>query len=238
MEWLEGEDLARRLARKPLTLPETLSLMRRVAEALATAHLHGIIHRDLKPSNLFLRQGRPEDVVVLDFGLARRTLPSQALTGSHVVLGTPGYMAPEQASGQGEVLPSADIFSLGCVLYECLTGKAPFSAPHLAATLAKILFIEPEPLRALRPELPAVLEELLQRMLAKAPERRFPDASSLLTVLALLQVRMQAEPSSPLPTGTPSLRFAGSEQHLVSVLLAAPRSAAGQSSAHQTPDRW
>jgi serine/threonine protein kinase/tetratricopeptide (TPR) repeat protein len=221
MEWLEGEDLSRRLARQPLSLPETLSLMRRVAEALATAHRHGIIHRDLKPSNLFLRHGRPDDVVMLDFGLARRTLPSQALTGSHVVLGTPGYMAPEQASGEGEVLPSADIFSLGCVLYECLTAQPPFSAPHFAAVLAKILFAPPTPLRTLRAELPESLQALVDRMLAKDPHQRVPDATHLLPLL-------------PPPDSMPDLDGLGptrvarrdspmqATQQLVTILLAAP----------------
>ncbi|MFY0579420.1 serine/threonine-protein kinase [Cystobacter fuscus] len=98
MEWLEGEDLAQRLARGPLSLEETLRLMSRVAEALSVAHARGIIHRDLKPSNLFLRQGQAEAAVVLDFGLARHQFESQVLTGSAMLLGTPRYMAPEQAS--------------------------------------------------------------------------------------------------------------------------------------------
>ncbi|HEX8704743.1 MAG TPA: serine/threonine-protein kinase, partial [Myxococcaceae bacterium] len=221
MEWLEGEDLARRLARQPLTLPETLALMRRVAEALATAHLHGIIHRDLKPSNLFLRNGRPEDVVMLDFGLARRTLPSQALTGSHVVLGTPGYMAPEQASGQGEVLPSADIFSLGCVLYECLTAQPPFSAPHFAAVLAKILFAPPTPLRTLRAELPETLQVLVDRMLAKDPHQRVPDASHLLSLLPYPDSMPDIEGLSPTRVQRRDSPMQASQQ-LVTILLAAP----------------
>ncbi|HYO64452.1 MAG TPA: serine/threonine-protein kinase, partial [Archangium sp.] len=93
MEWLEGEDLTHRLLRQPLTLSEVVSLLRRAAEGLATAHRQGIVHRDLKPSNLFLRQGRLEEVVVLDFGLARHILASQSMTGSSTVLGTPAYMA-------------------------------------------------------------------------------------------------------------------------------------------------
>jgi serine/threonine protein kinase len=221
MEWLEGEDLARRLARKPLSLPETLSLMRRVAEALSTAHLHGIIHRDLKPSNLFLRGGRPEDAVMLDFGLARRTLPSQALTGSHVVLGTPGYMAPEQASGQGEVLPSADIFSLGCVLYECLTAQPPFSAPHFAAVLAKILFAPPTPLRTLRAELPESLQALVDRMLAKDPHQRVPDASHLLSLLPFPDSMPELEGLSATHVVRRDSPMQATQQ-LVSILLAAP----------------
>jgi tetratricopeptide (TPR) repeat protein len=236
MEWLEGEDLARRLARQPLSLEESLALLRRATEALALIHERGVIHRDLKPSNLFLRHGRPEDVVLLDFGLARHLVPSLALTAHQMVLGTPGYMAPEQASAQSQLTPSADIFSLGCVLYECLTGKPPFAAPHFVAALAKILFTEPEPPRSVRPELPEALEELLLRMLAKAPERRPPTASSLLTALAPLRTGLVPEPSPLPPAGTPSLRLAGSEQHLVSVLLAAPRATGPQPSGHGPED--
>ncbi len=224
MEWLEGEDLAQRLSRQPLSLQEALALLRNTAQALAVAHQRGVIHRDLKPSNLFLRHGRPEEVVLLDFGLARHVLPSSALTATQMVLGTPGYMAPEQASSQSALSPSADIFSLGCVLYECLTGKPPFAAPHFVAALAKILFAEPAPLRSLRPELPSALEELLERMLAKVPERRFPEASSLLAALAQLDSRLAAKPSTAAPLSTPALHLAGAEQHLVSVLLAAPLS--------------
>ena len=196
MEWLEGEDLAQRLLRQPLSIEEALALLRNAAQALAVAHQQGVIHRDLKPSNLFLRHGRPEEVVLLDFGLARHVLPSSALTATQMVLGTPGYMAPEQASSQSALTPAADIFSLGCVLYECLTGKPPFSAPHFVAALAKILFTEPVPLRSLRPELPSALQELLERMLAKAPEHRFPEASSLLTALEQLMQRLEAASSS------------------------------------------
>lgn len=236
MEWLEGEDLGQRLARQPLSLEEALALLRQAAEALARAHQRGVIHRDLKPSNLFLRQGRPEDVVLLDFGLARHLVPSMALTASQVVLGTPGYMAPEQVSAQAPLTASADIFSLGCVLYECLTGKAPFSAPHFVAALGKILFTEPEPLRALRPELPEALEEFLQHMLAKAPARRLPDAASLTGALERLRARLASEPSAPLSASTPPLRLAGSEQHLVSVLLAAPRATEEEALAERSQD--
>jgi serine/threonine protein kinase len=228
MEWLEGEDLARRLARQPLSLEEALALLRNTSQALALAHQHGVIHRDLKPSNLFLRNGRPEDVVLLDFGLARHQVPSLALTASQMVLGTPGYMAPEQASAQSQLTPSADLFSLGCIFYECLTGRPPFSAPHFVAALAKILFTEPEPLRSLRPELPEALEVLLQRMLAKAPAQRFPEASRLLEALDALDAQRETGSSTTAPGSTPALRLSGAEQQLVSVLLAAPLSTEGQ----------
>ncbi|MGZ3460629.1 MAG: serine/threonine-protein kinase, partial [Archangium sp.] len=219
MEWLEGEDLAQRLARQPLSPSEALLLLRRVAEALAIAHQRGIIHRDLKPSNLFLRQGRVDDVVVLDFGLARHLLASQAVTSAATVLGTPAYMAPEQASCQKDLTPSADIFSLGCVLYRCLTGHQPFSAPHLAASLAKILFAEPPPLRGLRRDLPPRLQVLVDRMLAKTPEQRLPDAMELLKALDGLE-RLPDTVELERETGAEGL--AGVEQWLVSVLLVRP----------------
>ncbi len=222
MEWLEGEDLAHRLLHHPLSLSETLLLVRRVAEGLATAHAQGIIHRDIKPSNLFLRRGKVEDVVVLDFGLARQVAPSQALTGSATVLGTPGYMAPEQASTQQAIAPSADIFSLGCVLYECLAGQAPFRAPHLAAVLAKILFSEPTPLRTLRPELPAALLTLVDQMLAKDSVQRPADARHLLLALAQLEALPEVAPPGR-PGSSPAHRMTQAEQHLVSVLLATPQ---------------
>ncbi|HEX5749428.1 MAG TPA: protein kinase [Archangium sp.] len=219
MEWLEGEVLSHRLARQPLGLPETLSLLRRAAEALTTAHQQGIVHRDLKPSNLFLRGGRPEEVVLLDFGLARyvtRTLV--AVTGTGAVVGTPGYMAPEQASSAPEIPPAADIFSLGCVLYECLTGRPPFAAPHFAATLAKILYAEPARLEVLRPGLPAGLQVLVDRMLAKDPRQRLADAPRLVEALGALE----SVPELLLPRAGAEPRFDSgveAEQKLVSVLL-------------------
>ncbi|WP_437672036.1 serine/threonine-protein kinase [Sorangium sp. So ce131] len=221
MEWLDGEDLARRLARQPLSLAETLSLLRHAAEALAEAHARGIIHRDIKPSNLFLRDGRPEGVVLLDFGLARHALPSCVMTGSQTMLGTPGYMAPEQAAQQSELTPAADIFSLGCVLYECLAGEPPFRAPHLVAALAKILFTEPAPLQKLRPELPDVFQGLVDSMLAKEPSRRLPAARDLLEALEALRARLEAAPGASAPEDAPLPSLAG--QQLATVLLAAPR---------------
>ncbi len=205
MEWLEGEELGRRLARQPLSLSDTLMLIRRCADALRTAHSQDIVHRDIKPSNLYLRGGKVEDVVLLDFGLARIAATSlPPLTKSMAVLGTPGYMAPEQASSQQDISPAADIFSLGCVLYECLTGHAPFFASHLAAVLAKILYAEPVPLRTLRPELPASLQSLVNRMLAKAPEERLADGHHLMRSMVELEAMGELPP--PKPSALPAPR--------------------------------
>jgi tetratricopeptide (TPR) repeat protein len=157
-----------------------------------------------------------------------------AMTASQMVLGTPGYMAPEQASSQSLLTASADIFSLGCVLYECLTGQPPFSAPHFVAALAKILFTEPPPLRSLRPELPAALEQLLLRMLVKDPAQRLADASSLLAALEPLraEVRTALPPAALSDAPLPSL--ADAAQQLVSVLLAAPRSTSSENAGPQS----
>src|SRR5262245_13614574 len=122
MEWLAGEDLEKRLCRGPLSLSESLTLIGRAAEALAVAHAAGVVHRDLKPSNLFLCDGELERVVLLDFGIAQNDAISRAITRSGVVVGTPAYMAPEQARGERHLTAAVDVFSLGCLLFRCLTG--------------------------------------------------------------------------------------------------------------------
>jgi hypothetical protein len=214
MEWLDGEDLARRLSRGPLSIAEALVLLRRAAEALALAHGQGLVHRDLKPSNLFLRGGQVERLALLDFGIARRSAASQTVTATGMIVGTPSYMAPEQVRGERPLLPAADVFSLGCVLFECITGKAPFKAEQVMAVLAKILFEEPPRLHQVCPEAPEAVDALLSRMLAKSAESRFQDAPALLAALdALDELR-------PLPTTSPPAL--GGEQQLLSVLMATP----------------
>ena len=136
MEWLDGEDLKARLERAPLTMSEAVTLATRVAEALGAAHARGIVHRDLKPSNLFLPGGQIEQVKVLDFGIAHREGRTQ-LTRTGTMLGTPEYMAPEQARSAGSIDPRVDVFALGCVLFQCLTGTLAFGGDSTAAILAK-----------------------------------------------------------------------------------------------------
>src|SRR5690242_2956832 len=147
MPWLEGLDLQRRLESGKLGVTEALILARRIADALAYLHERGLIHRDLKPSNVFLVNDSFETVKVLDFGIARATMPTRQMTISGVLIGTPGYMAPEQARGDRELTPAVDVFALGCVLFECLAGKPLFSGKHMMAVLAKVLFEEPPRLR-------------------------------------------------------------------------------------------
>ena len=222
MEWLEGEDLGQRLRRQPLTLEEVMVLLRNVATALAAAHEATIFHRDLKPSNLFLRDGSVDGVALIDFGLARRAFSGGNLTQTGMVVGTPEYMAPEQARGDRQIGPSADIFSLGCVVFECLTGQPPFVHEHIAAVLAKILFEEPPPLSRARPDLPADLGNLVARMLAKKPEARIANAIELKKELDGLG---QISSGTPRPRRTalssgPKAPPVDGEQILVSVVMA------------------
>jgi tetratricopeptide (TPR) repeat protein len=213
MPWLDGEDLAQRLGRGPLDPAEATRLLRRVADALAVTHDAGVLHRDLKPSNLFLCEGDIDRVVVIDFGLAR-IVGTSAVTRVGTLLGTPGYWAPEQARGE-PADPRTDLFALGCVFYECLTGRPVFLAEHVMALLAKVLFEELPPPSALRQELPAELDALTLKLLARDPAARFQDARSLLhAVDALRAVRPTAPPAAPAATLT------AGEQRVLSVLLA------------------
>src|SRR5262249_30654931 len=159
-------------ARQGLTIFEALRLAKRVAEALGVAHKQGVVHRDVKPSNIFLRSGDVEQAVVLDFGVARPAEMNSVLTRTGAVVGTPGYMSPEQARGDREIDARADVFSLGGVLFKCLTGQAAFAAESVVAQLAKILFYEAPHVRELRPGVPLELDDLVARMLAKEASRR------------------------------------------------------------------
>lgn len=220
MEWLEGEDLLARLARGPLDVVESVTLARGVAEALAFAHARGVIHRDLKPGNLFLVEGRVDAVKVLDFGIAQ-LLAGARLTQTGNLVGTPGYMAPEQARGVELVDTRADVFSLGCVLYQCLTGEAAFAGTQIMAVLARILFDEPLRVREKRPDVPAALDALIARMLAKSPRERPRDGHAVLEALRTIEEASEGalRSSSPLVVA-----LTEREQRAVAVsLIAAPR---------------
>ncbi|MDC0683076.1 serine/threonine-protein kinase [Sorangium atrum] len=187
MEWLSGESLSARLSRGPLDVEESVALVRAVADALGAAHARGIVHRDIKPSNLFLPGGAADRVKVLDFGIARLSGASARLTRTGALVGTIGYMAPEQASGERAQLDArADVFSLGCVLFECLTGRPAFQGRHLMTILTKLLQEEPPRASALRPEVPQALDELVAQMLAKRPAERPADGAAVVRCLDAL----------------------------------------------------
>ena len=182
MEWLEGEDLARRLTRGALTAAEAIDLVRRVADGLSALHARGGVHRDLKPANLFLEGGEPAQAKLLDFGIARAAA-ALAVTSTGTVMGTPGYTAPEQARGAKDVDARADVFALGCVLFECLTGRAAFRGEHVMAVLAKVLLEDPPRLGDVAPDAPVELEALVARLLHKDPARRPRDGGEVRDLL-------------------------------------------------------
>jgi serine/threonine-protein kinase len=175
MEWVEGPTLARRLRQGPLPVPEALTLGRQVADALSVAHRHGVVHRDLKAENVLLT---PEGhAKIADFGLAKRldggtsTEGESALSVEGAVVGTYRSMAPEQARGQ-EVDSRADLFALGVLLYECLTGESPFLGPTPLATLERVCAHQPPPVRERNEDVPPEFSSLIDELLEKEPQRR------------------------------------------------------------------
>ena len=217
MEWLEGEDLGQALARGPLEVTDSVALARRVAESLAAAHSQGIVHRDVKPRNLFLVGGSVRDVRLLDFGLVRLRDQASALTGTGFILGTPGYVSPEQVRGARDVGPATDVFALGCVLFKCVTGSAAFVGEDLVAQLAKVLFEDPPLVSELRPGVPAELDELVARIMAKEEALRPRDAAALATELEALEVLVASR--GPRRLSVPP-HLTGAGQRIVSVVVA------------------
>jgi len=188
MEWLDGVDLEERMQKAPLTVQESLALVRRAADALGAAHERGIVHRDIKPSNLFLVGGDIEQAKLLDFGIARSRQATRPATRTGMLLGTPGYMAPEQTLGAKDLTPAADVFALGCVLYECLTGDAAFSGEHLMVVLAKIILGQTPRVRSVRSRVPQALDDLVACMLAKDPEQRPRDGKEVARAIRALEM--------------------------------------------------
>jgi tetratricopeptide (TPR) repeat protein len=214
MEWLEGETLAGRLSRKPMAVQETIDLGIRVAGALSEAHSHGVIHRDLKPSNLLLPGGEIRLTTLLDFGIAwagARSGPAE----SAEVMGTPSYMAPEQARGDETLDGRADLFALGCILFECLSERPAFRGEHTQALLAKVLFEEPPHLLELLPELSPALADLVFRLLSKQASDRLETARQVVEELSHLQKSERLQAGSAR-----SARLTAREQRAACVLLA------------------
>jgi serine/threonine protein kinase len=173
MELLEGVDLKQAFADRRLkTLDDKFDVMEQVCEGLAFAHANGIVHRDLKPANLHLMT--TGQVKIMDFGLAR--LVGSDMTRLGTVMGTPHYMSPEQVRGE-HVDARSDVFSLGCVFYELLTGKKPFDGDSLHSVLYKVMQAEPAPLGTVATTVPAALAQVIERAMARAAADRFPDAS-------------------------------------------------------------
>ena len=198
LELVEGGTLADRLRGEPQPPPAAAELVRTLARAVEHAHSRGIVHRDLKPANVLIspqsavpspQSGDPGlgtgdgglgTVKVTDFGLAKRASAESHLTQTGAILGTPSYMAPEQAAGDGAAVgPPTDVYALGAILYECLTGRPPFKAATVMDTVLQVLHDDPVPPSRLQPKLPRDLETVCLKCLAKRPEQRYPSAAEL-----------------------------------------------------------
>lgn len=216
MEWLEGEDLRARIARDVMPVADAVAVARQVADALASVHAFGIVHRDLKPGNVFLVGSNARDVRLLDFGLVRMLGETAVLTSATTVLGTPSYMAPEQTRAGRVVDARSDVFSLGCVFFECLTGQPPFTGENSFAILAKIAFDDAPRPRDLRPDLPVAFDFLLGRMLAKDPATRLADGAAVRAAIDALDDEERGAGELVEPVGV----LTKNEQRLVSILIA------------------
>jgi serine/threonine-protein kinase len=196
MPFVDGESLRRRLDReKQLSIPDSVAIGRAVAGALSHAHGMGIVHRDIKPENILFTAGQP---VVTDFGIARAVgvAGGDQLTRTGMAIGTPAYMSPEQAAGERDLDARSDVYALGCVLYEMLAGQAPFTGPTAQAVLARHAVDPVPPLRTVRQTVPATLEAVVLRALAKTPADRFRTAGELADALE------QSEKTSELTAPT------------------------------------
>ena len=178
MEFVDGPNLAQFQAGRALPPARAAAILKPLAEAIHYAHQKGILHRDLKPSNVLIDPfGEPR---ITDFGLAKQLGGDSDLTAVGQVLGTPGYLPPEQAdTSHGPLTPAADVYSLGAILYYMLTARAPFAAGSLRETLRQMLGSDPVPPRTLNPEVPRDLETICLKCLQRSPARRYPTAQAL-----------------------------------------------------------
>jgi tetratricopeptide (TPR) repeat protein len=231
MPYVAGESLRARIQREgQVPLADALQIARDVAAALDYAHGNGVVHRDIKPENILLSGGR---ALVLDFGIARALSGEELdgatlerLTETGLSLGTPAYMSPEQASGSGRLDQRTDVYSLGCVLYEMLTGETPYTGSNARAIIAK-LFVEPVPrVRTLRDTVSAAVEHAVARALAKSPTDRFPSAAAFAEALApetLARLSTAPAISATMPVANPrrSRRLAVAGAVVVGAAIAA-----------------
>jgi eukaryotic-like serine/threonine-protein kinase len=209
MELLEGTDLRKRVQQGTLPAPEAVEIGGQVAEGLAFAHQRGIVHRDIKPANIMLLERGPAKI--MDFGLARMRVADHK-TSTGIVLGTPRYMSPEQISGQ-PVDHRSDIFSLGIVLWEMLTGRRLFSGTEMAQVSHSITYDEHEPPTRVNPELPAMLDFVVARALKKDPAVRYQDADEMAADLhtCLAELRARASTADEPGEGSRTLKLGDSE---------------------------
>ena len=194
-EYVEGESLQARLKKtRPLPLGEAVRIGADVLRALAYAHSKGVIHRDIKPGNIII--ATTGEAKIADFGVARPV--NSSLTGTNSLLGTPNYMSPEQVKSS-PIMPRADLFSAGVVLYEMLTGVKPFAAADIGGILYNVVNVEPPPVDKLNPTIPRAVARVVTKLLMKAPQARYPSAADALADLERIR------PSAAPPAGVTTL---------------------------------
>lgn len=232
LEFVSGGSLALRLRGTPLSPDDAAWIVEQLARAMHHAHEHGIIHRDLKPANVLLHvDSAPQDMLgppqlasvraatpkITDFGLAKNVAVSADLTPSNIVCGTPAYMAPEQAAANSKQLgAAADVYALGAILYECLTGRPPFQGPTPADTLLQVLSEEPVAPSRLQRTVPRDLETIALKCLHKEPARRYASAQELADDLHRFQV---GEPIVARPVGLVERALKWTRRHPTVALL-------------------
>jgi eukaryotic-like serine/threonine-protein kinase len=221
MEWLEGEDLSKRQRRAPLGTRDAVEVIRRAAQALAAIHSRSIVHRDLKLSNLFLVRGRGTAVKLIDFGVVKPAAGDEFQTEVGTILGTPHYMAPEQARG-ADVDPRADVYALGSVLFRLLTGRNVFETEHVIALLGRLVLEDPPRPSQFRFDIPEKLDAVVHRAISRQREERYDNAGEFARALARVgplnndapqversasQVRPRRPPREDTQTGTTGNRL-------------------------------
>ena len=220
MPYIDGESLRVQMDReKQLSIEDALRLTREIASALAYAHQHGVVHRDIKPENVLLADGI---ALVADFGIARAMSASveHQQTATGIIVGTPLYMSPEQASSSAEVDARSDLYSLGCVLYEMLAGEPPFTGSNAMAVLARHALEEIPPLNTRRPDIADELESVVRKSLAKNPADRYATAAGFVEALSAATASPTVSPQRPgsalVPNSLPRerTRFIGRETEL------------------------
>lgn len=197
MHWLEGQDLSHALRERAFSTLETLVILRRIAEGLQCAHQHGVIHRDLKPGNIVLVQSDPSQATLVDFGVARPTDISRQVTQTGAIIGTVGYMSPEQWQGSKLIDGRADLFSLGCVAFECLTGQSAFGADNIAAVVARVLLGETPRVRSISPDVSQEIDDFVATLMHSDPAHRYANAQVVIDQLTKLIADNASAQSGP-----------------------------------------